>query len=142
MACGGAGPFSGILAFRSTARPGQSPDPPTQAYLPGHLIPHVIGCGSPGRYETPGGSGTCWLTRKGGILQVPTKVGGTICGPKRGCQGLFPQKATFGLEKMQMAEAWEAIGTFIKRYNTEWLIERPGRRTPAEVPAASWVEVA
>ena len=29
-----------------------------------------------------------------------------------------------------LAEARQTIGDFIARYNTEWLIERPGHRTP------------
>jgi transposase InsO family protein len=33
-------------------------------------------------------------------------------------------------------EARQAIGAFIERYNREWLLERHGYRTPAEVRRA------
>jgi hypothetical protein len=61
-----------------------------RAHLPGRLIPHAVGCGSPGLYETPGGSGANWLTRRSGAVQALLKAGGTVCKPKRRCQGLFP----------------------------------------------------
>jgi transposase InsO family protein len=41
-----------------------------------------------------------------------------------------------------LAEAREVIGKFIRRYNTEWLIERLGYRTPAAARAAAWAEAA
>jgi putative transposase len=39
-------------------------------------------------------------------------------------------------------EARERIGAFITRYNTEWLIERLGHRTPAQARAAALKQVA
>ena len=36
-----------------------------------------------------------------------------------------------------LAEARQIIGDFIARYNTEWLIERLGHRTPATMRAAA-----
>jgi transposase InsO family protein len=41
-----------------------------------------------------------------------------------------------------LAEAREVIAAFIRRYNTEWLIERLGYRTPAAARAAAWAEAA
>jgi transposase InsO family protein len=41
-----------------------------------------------------------------------------------------------------LAEAREVIGAFIRRYNTEWLIERLDYRTPAAARAAAWAEAA
>jgi len=41
-----------------------------------------------------------------------------------------------------LAEAKTIIGEFIARYNTEWLIERLGYRTPAEARALAWAEAA
>ncbi len=41
-----------------------------------------------------------------------------------------------------LAEAREVIRAFIRRYNTEWLIERLGYRTPAAARAAAWAEAA
>ena len=32
-----------------------------------------------------------------------------------------------------LEEAWAVIGAFIECYNQEWLLERHGHRTPAEV---------
>ena len=41
-----------------------------------------------------------------------------------------------------LAEACRVIGAFIRQYNTEWLIERLGYRTPAAARAAAWAEAA
>jgi transposase InsO family protein len=41
-----------------------------------------------------------------------------------------------------LVEAREVIAAFIRRYNTEWLIERLGYRTPAAARAAAWAEAA
>ena len=41
-----------------------------------------------------------------------------------------------------LEEARQIIGDFIARYNTAWLIERLGYRTPAEARAMAWAEAA
>jgi transposase InsO family protein len=41
-----------------------------------------------------------------------------------------------------LVEARETIGAFIQQYNTEWLIERLGYRTPAAARATAWAEAA
>ena len=41
-----------------------------------------------------------------------------------------------------LAEARRVIGAFIRQYNTEWLIERLGYRTPAAARAAAWAGAA
>lgn len=41
-----------------------------------------------------------------------------------------------------LEEAQRIIGDFITRYNTAWLIQRLGYRTPAEARAAAWAEAA
>jgi putative transposase len=41
-----------------------------------------------------------------------------------------------------LAEARTVIGAFIRQYNTEWLIERLGYRTPAAARAVAWAEAA
>ncbi len=43
---------------------------------------------------------------------------------------------------VSLAEARKTIGAFIEQYNTEWLIERLGYRTPAAARAAAWAEAA
>jgi hypothetical protein len=35
-----------------------------------------------------------------------------------------------------LAEARQVIGEFIERYNTQWLLERHGYRTPAAIRAS------
>jgi transposase InsO family protein len=41
-----------------------------------------------------------------------------------------------------LAEAREVVAAFIHQYNTEWLIERLGYRTPAAARAGAWAEAA
>ncbi len=41
-----------------------------------------------------------------------------------------------------LTEAREVIAVFIQQYNTEWLIERLGYRTPAAARVAAWAEAA
>jgi putative transposase len=41
-----------------------------------------------------------------------------------------------------LEEAQRIIGEFITRYNTEWLIERLGHRTPAQARAEALAKVA
>jgi putative transposase len=41
-----------------------------------------------------------------------------------------------------LEEARTIIGEFIARYNTEWLIERLGHRTPAQARAEALKQVA
>ena len=62
----------------------------------------------------------CW-----GFTDTPAFVGEPEC---NGCAERFMRT----LKDRDLEEARQVIGAFIERYNTEWIVERLGYRTPAQ----------
>ena len=77
-----------------------------------------------------------WL----GIEDSPAYVGEPPC---NGCAERFirtlKEQCIWARTYADVAELREAVRDFVRRYNTEWLIERHGHRTPGEVYAA-WLD--
>ena len=72
-----------------------------------------------------------------GIQPTPSYVGE----PERnGAMGAVDPDTEGGVfvphDFQTLEEARQVIGEFIEAYNREWLIERPGHRTPADVRQA------
>lgn len=55
--------------------------------------------------------------------------------------GLLKEQSLWGRRLVDLAEAREQTGAFIARYNAQWLIERPGFRSPVEAWVAQGAEV-
>jgi len=71
-----------------------------------------------------------WL----GIRSTPSYVGEPECnGVAERFIRTLKEECLYLHDFESLEEAREVIGEFIERYNREWLLERHGYRTPAEV---------
>ena len=71
-----------------------------------------------------------WL----GIRPSPSYVGEPECnGIMEGWIRPLKEECLYLHDFQTLEEARQVIGEFIEAYNREWLIERHGRRTPADV---------
>ena len=75
-----------------------------------------------------------WL----GMTISPSDVGEPECnGVAERFMRTLKEQCLYRHRFQSLAEAREILAAFIHRYNTEWLIERLGHRTPAQARAAA-----
>jgi putative transposase len=80
-----------------------------------------------------------WL----GMTISPSYVGESECkGVIERFMWTLKEQCLYLRQLASLEEARRVIGAFIRRYNTEWLIERLGYQMPAAVRAAAWAETA